>query len=309
MIGSNIFYMVLKQLRISMKRLSIMTVAAICLLCIGACSETEHVFMSPEISDVIEVESNLSHKGDICWFTIGYRAAAIGNSSPKYGRIKYLIEIEGEEPAGPVEIGSKDVLNALSRDILSSHPEYRSWWKSKYYIDMPENIIFFTVPANYEANERRVEVKACISGAEAGDDKWDTIFSAMQDGVPVNDDDRTHELSIPLEFPRPYGNLLVCDIDKERTWIINCGEEFEFEVLDRSEYEDENRTPVPVSEYKEEFLTVSMSGKRTCIMTLSRQEKPYRTLRGNYLIVYNSQNEVIEKFALLVGENFEDMEF
>ncbi len=73
--------------------------------------------MSPEISDVIEVESNLSHKGDICWFTIGYRAAAIVNSSPKYGRIKYLIEIEGEEPAGPVEIGSKDVLNALSRDI------------------------------------------------------------------------------------------------------------------------------------------------------------------------------------------------
>lgn len=166
-----------------MKNLRIMALAAMCLLWVCACSEKEYVFVSPEISRTIELDRNLSHKGDTCWFTIGYEALTKTNASPVYGHIKYRIEIEGENPLVSVEIADEIQAKDLSDGILTSNPEFMEWWKSRYVIAMPENIVFFAVPANMSESSRIVEVRVCIPDKESLTENWNVVFSAIQDYI------------------------------------------------------------------------------------------------------------------------------
>lgn len=287
-----------------MKNLMTAALAAMCLAGAVACSEKkEYVFVSPEISRTIELDRNLSHKGDTCWFTIGYGTALTKtNVSPVYGRIKYQIGIEGENPFAPVEIADEIQARNLSDGILTSNPEFMEWWKSRYIIAMPENIVFFAVPANMSESGRTVEVRACIPDKESLTENWNVVFSAIQDGKPASS---IKKISIPLEFRNPVADLMVCDIDKGAEWQVDSDEDFSFEILDK--YEDVH-VPAPVSEYKDEFISASMEGKNRFRMTVLKQEKPYRTIT-KYVIFYDSQNEIIDRFSLFVDENISWMDF
>lgn len=115
-------------------------------------------------------------------------------------------------------------------------------------------------------------------------------------------------ISIPFEFDNPVANLVVFDIDKGGCKSVVSDVDFSFEVLTHKQEEDTDRIVEPVSEYKDEYFSLSMENGNTCKLEVFGQEEPYCPI-DCHIVFYNVNNEILEDFYLIVGEDATDKEY
>lgn len=142
--------------------------------------------------------------------------------------------------------------------------------------------------------------------------------SVVVDTTEINDDiaDPSEDvregaekvISIPFEFDNPVANLVVFDIDKGECRLVVSDVDFFFEVLTHNQEEDTDRNVEPISEYKDEYFALSMEKSNICRLEVFGQEEPYCPINC-HIIFYTMNNEILEDFYLIVGEDATNKEY
>lgn len=115
-------------------------------------------------------------------------------------------------------------------------------------------------------------------------------------------------ISIPFEFDNPVADIVVFDIDKGGCKSVVSDVDFFFEVLTHMQEEDTNRIVEPVSEYKDEYFSLSMEKGNVCRLEVFGQEEPYCPI-DCHIVFYTVNNEILEDFYLIVGEDATNKEY
>lgn len=115
-------------------------------------------------------------------------------------------------------------------------------------------------------------------------------------------------ITIPFEFHEPEGDVVAFNIDEGDSLLVKASGDFMFEVLKVAEYEDKNRTVMPVVEYREEYFALSMEAGNVCKVKVFKQEEPF-VIYNRIVVFYTLNKEYLEKFSLIIDENAADMEY
>lgn len=104
----------------------------------------------------------------------------------------------------------------------------------------------------------------------------------------------------------PVSNVVAFDIDKEAYKIISAQTDFQFEVL--TGQNDESNTIKPISEYRNEYFSLSMIESNVCKLEVMKQEKPYHPI-SRKIVFYTFDNNELEYFYLVIDEDATNMEY
>lgn len=169
-----------------MKRILIML---LCAVSMSACLGTH--YFEPEVVETSDQEEKISYLGDTCWFQVEFQQVMTKfEPEEDFKPFRYVVEIEGLEPADPTVIehdrGMAELIEGLTKEL----PEFYEEWQQEHdpLSIYWSGVIAFEVPVNLSESQRKVEVKVSISDDYHDTEnwgEWETVFSAVQEGFHI----------------------------------------------------------------------------------------------------------------------------